>query len=181
MTTRFPAPSTLSATELRAAVLDGELIPLGDGFMPLDLPITVADRARTLAPTLRDLRVIVADRTAAWVWGWCREPGALSTCVSIAARIPSTDRRRLGTREAVIDAEEHRIVAGVHVTTPVRTLIDLARHSAEPSTVEILASGFARSGLTLLEVLAALDRRPRLSFVRPARERLIAAAALSRC
>ncbi|GAA1726517.1 hypothetical protein [Microcella frigidaquae] len=175
----------LSTVELRSAVLDGELVPLGEGFAPLDLPVTATDRARTLAATIADSRVIVADRTAAWVWGWCSAPGRLRTCVSIAARIPSTQRRRLGAREAVIDDDEHRLLADVRVTTPLRTLVDLARHGTEPETVDLLAQGLRESGISLAAALAALDRRARLSFVRAARQRLTEAAAkadrLSRC
>ena len=175
----------LSPVELRSAVLDGELVPLGEGFAPLDLPVTASDRARTFASTIADPRVIVADRTAGWVWGWCSAPGSLRTCVSIAARIPSTQRRRLGAREAVIDDDEHRLLDGVRVTTPLRTLVDLARHGTESDTVDLLAQGLRESGIPLATALAGLERRARLSFVRTARQRLTEAAAraalLSRC
>lgn len=177
--------SALSPTELRSAVLDGEAIALGDGFAPLDLPVTAADRAASLSATLADRRVILADRTAAWVWGWCAQPGSLRTCVSITARIPSPERRRLGAREAVIDPDERRSVGGVLVTDPVRTLVDLARHSADPDVVDLLASGMRISRIPFTEVMSALSRRPRLAFVRTARARLLRAAEraaeLSRC
>lgn len=179
MTACSTSSAGLSTTELRAAVLDGELLTLGDGFAPLDLPVTSADRARTLTPTLGDRRVILADRTAAWVWGWCRESGPLSTCVSIAARIPSPERRRLGAREAVIEDDEWCLLDGVRVTTPSRTLIDLARHAPDASIVGVLATGLTDSGVTLGEVLAVLKSRPRLSFVRLARQRLAAASDLA--
>ncbi len=179
MTGSSLTPFSLSTTELRAAVLDGELVPLGDGFAPLDLPVTALDRANTVAPTLRDQRVVLSDRTAAWVWGWCRQPGSLSTCVSVAARISSPERRRLGAREAVIDDDEYQSLDRVRVTTPTRTVIDLARHSVDAGVLEVIATGFAHSGVTLPDVLAILERRPRLSFVRLARERLTAAAALA--
>lgn len=175
----------LSVTELRSAALDGEVQALGDSFVPLDLPVTAADRALSLAALIDDPRVILSDRTAAWVWGWCREPGPLRTCVSISARIPSPDRRRLGARESVIADDEHQRVAGIRVTTPLRTLVDLARHGAEDSTVELLAQGLRESSIPLSTVLAALEQRARLSHVRVARRRLATAAersdALSRC
>ncbi len=168
----------LSATELRCAMLDGELTALGDGFVPVDVPISAAERAASLVETITDGRVILADRTAAWVWGWCLEPGPLRTCVSIAARIPSTDRRRLGAREAVIDDDEERSLAGIRVTTPLRTLVDLVRHADGADTVELVATGMRVSSIPLGDALAALDRRPRLAHVRRARARLAEADAL---
>lgn len=171
-------PLHLSATELRSALLDGEVTALGDGFVPVDLPISPTERAASLVETITDGRVILADRTAAWVWGWCLEPGPLRTCVSIGARIPSTDRRRLGAREAVIDDDEVRSLAGIRVTTPLRTLVDLVRHAAEADIVELAATGMRVSSIPLVDALAALERRPRLAHVRRARARLAEADAL---
>lgn len=168
----------LSATELRSALLDGEVTALGDGFVPVDLPVSPAERAASLRETITDGRVILADRTAAWVWGWCLEPGPLRTCVSIGARIPSTDRRRLGTREAVIDDDEVRSLVGIRVTTPLRTLVDVVRHATETDIVELVATGMRVSSIPLVDAVAALDRRPRLAHVRRARARLAEADAL---
>lgn len=176
-----PAPlivlpsARLSASELRAAVLDGELVAIGEGFAPIDAPITAAARAASLAPSLLDDRVVIADRTAAWVWGWGPAPAALMTCVAITARIPSPDRRRLRAREVVIDDDERRMLGTVAVTTPLRTLLDLARHDEGADVVSLLARGIRCHGITREAVDSALARRRSLSFVRPARARLAAA------
>src|SRR3546814_4417455 len=46
------AGSRLSQAELSAACLDGDLVPLGDGFVPADLIETTALRAASLRPVL---------------------------------------------------------------------------------------------------------------------------------
>lgn len=190
MTRRLPPlllpDDRLSAAELRAAVLDGEVITVGEGFLPIDAPLTAFARAVSLAPLLIDARVIVADRSAAWVWGWGRPTAAVSTCVSIAARIPSPDRRRLRTREVVIADDETRALGGVVVTSPARTVLDLARHDSDAGVIELIADGIRQHGIASSELELALSRRTNLSFVRLARARLSTAFRLvdgeiSRC
>lgn len=166
-----PSPH-LSASELRAAVLDGELVAIGEGFAPIDLPLTALARAQSLAPALLDDRVVIADRTAAWVWGWGPATAALMTCVAISARIPSPDRRRLRAREVVIDDDELSALGTVMVTTPLRTLLDLARHDDHDDVVALLAAGIRHHAISSEAVEAALTRRRSLSFVRVARARL---------
>ncbi len=168
----------LSASELRSAALDGELVPVGEGFVPIDAPLTAYARAASLAPLLIDERVVVSDRSAAWVWGWGSAPGAVTTCVAITARIPSPDRRRLRAREVVIDDDERRMLGSVAVTTPLRTVLDLARHDLHDDVVALLAAGIVAHGFTPDGLESALARRRSLSFVRPARARLAAAFAL---
>jgi hypothetical protein len=174
---RPPLSDLLSPAELGAAVLDGELCRLGDDVAPIDLPVTTESRARTLRRTILDRRVIVSDRCAAWVWGWVLSPPPLSTSVSIGARVPSPDRRRLRAREVVIDPDETVEVAGLVVTTPLRTLVDLARHDTAPDAIDVVARGMLEHRIRPDELTNALDRRTRLSYVRRARE-LAAAAAL---
>ena len=170
----LPGP-VIAASELRAAALDGEVVALGEGFVPIDTPITARARAASLSPLLIDSRVVVADRSAAWVWGWGPAPNAVMTCVAITARIPSPDRSRLRTREVVIDNDEHRMLDIVRVTTPERTLLDLARHDSDPHVVDLLAAGIYEHGLTSEAIDLILARRPALSYVRLARSRLLTA------
>lgn len=167
----------ISATELRSAALDGEVVAVGEGFLPIDMPVSALTRAASLAPLLIDDRVVVSDRSAAWVWGWGPAPVAVTTCVAITARIPSPDRRRLRAREVVIDDDERRLLGQVAVTTPLRTLLDLARHDPDPAVIGLLASGLRHHGIDGTEVDAELARRPSLSFVKLARTRLVAALA----
>jgi len=106
----------------------------------------------------------------------------VTTCVSITARIPSPDRRRLHAREVVIASDEVNNLGGVFVTSPERTLLDLARHSpdadADAADIDIdriLAAGVAAENLTVVDIERLLGRRPRLSYARLARRRLIGA------
>jgi hypothetical protein len=171
----------LSESELRSAVLDGELSAWGQVFLPLDVPLTARLRASMLGAQWRDHRVMVSDRSAAWVWGWAAQPSRVTTCVSITARIPSPDRRRLHAREVVIASDEVSNLDGVFVTSPGRTLLDLARHSPaadadadiDNDIDRILAAGVVAENLTVVDIERLLGRRPRLSFARLARRRLI--------
>lgn len=153
--------------------------------MPIDLPETAAVRGSALEGEDLDPRVIISDRSAAWVWGWTHRPPRLSSSVSVAARIPSTDRRRLGTREVVIRADEVMAIGAVRVTAPLRTLIDLARHDDGADIIAMLARGLQEHAITSASIEHELRTRGRLSYVRRARERLVAARAeldlLSRC
>jgi hypothetical protein len=162
----------LSSSELQSAALDGELVALGEGFVPIDAPHTAHVRAASLSPLVIDARVIIADRSAAWVWGWAAIPLAVTTCVSIAARIPSPDRRRLRAREVVIHDGEWVKLGNVAVTSPVRTLVDLARHDSGVDLALLLERGIRTHRIEPPQLEAALAGRTNLSFVRMARQRL---------
>lgn len=167
----------LSASELQCAALDGELVTLGEGFVSIDAPDTPFIRAASLSPVVLDSRVIVSDRSAAWVWGWGAMPRTVSTCVSIAARIPSPDRRRLRAREVVIADDERVVLGDITVTSLERTLVDLARHDGGRDLHDLLARGLRESRIDLDHLFGALSGRTNLSFVRSARRRLTAAIA----
>jgi hypothetical protein len=165
----------LSEAELRAVVLDGEAISLGGVFVPIDIPVTALTRAAALCSPMLYSRIIISDSSAAWVWGWGPQPSRVTTCVSIAARIPSPERRRWHAREVVIDDDEHVTLGGVPVTSPERTLLDLARHAPDDSVVPLLAAGITARGLGKSDLVRILDRRPSVSYVVPARRRLLEA------
>lgn len=167
----------LSASELQCAVFDGELVALGEGFLPIDAPETAFARAASLAPVVLDSRVIISDRSAAWVWGWGTVPRNVTTCVSISARIPSPDRRRLCAREVVIDQHEQIVLGEVVVTSPLRTLLDLARHDAGSDLAALLERGIRASRVDERRLAEALAGRTNLSFVRQARRLLFDACA----
>lgn len=180
MTPRLPLvldDRHLPAAELRAAQLDGELGALGEAFLVTDSPDTAAARASSLEPRV-PARTIVAGRSAAWVWGWAHDCASLRLCVPLRARIGSELRRALGVREVAIEPDEVHRVAGVSVTSPERTLVDLARFDERADIVALLASGIAVGGMTEEVVAAALDRRPASAGRRRARERLRAAQEL---
>lgn len=174
-----PAPCpgvALSPAELRAAELDGELVRVGDAYLPIDAPVGAVDRARSLAAARRETRLFVQRRSAAWVFGWCGEPTRHSFAVSIGSRVPSGTRHRTGARELVIDDSELCHVGGVLVTTPTRTLIDLARAEESECTIADLARMISLSGVSLDAVRGALSEARRAPFAARARQRLSAVA-----
>ncbi|MEX0151592.1 type IV toxin-antitoxin system AbiEi family antitoxin [Microbacterium sp. LMI1-1-1.1] len=130
----FPG-DPLTESELRAACLDGLLVPLGAGFMHADAAETAWMRAASLRPLLGD--ALAATRlTAAWIHGALDvEPVRHEVQRAVPRR--STDARRLSVayRDMQIDDGDLETVAGVRVTSVARTLADLAR-SEDPVHLE---------------------------------------------
>lgn len=178
-TATTPLLASCAGTELNAALLDGELVRLGDGYWWIDVPIGVRERALSLSRELHDSRVIVCDQSAAWVWGWRDAPSTLTTCVSIAARVPSPVRRRLHTREAVIADDEVAMIAAIRVTSPLRTVIDLVRHDASDDVIDVVVAALGQGSVDAEAASRELDRRPGIAYARRARNRL--ETAISRC
>jgi hypothetical protein len=171
--------ASCTSIELNAALLDGELVRVGDGYWWIDVPIGQRERARSLTTELGDARIIVCDRSAAWVWGWGPSPSTITTCVSISARVPSPVRRRLNTREVVISSDEVVVIAATRVTSPVRTLIDLVRHESSDEVIDIAVAALTRGDVDAHATVSELDRRPGIAHLRRARRRL--ETAISRC
>jgi hypothetical protein len=164
-------PNDLPLAELSALHLDGELVAVDDAFAPLDQPPSPAQRAASLA-LLCEHRLIAERRTAAWVWGASLDaPPRHDVCVSIGARAGTSHSGRLHVREVVIAPEEIVALGGVHVTTPMRTVLDLARASDafDPGLITRLLEV---SRLTLGECIAELRSRRNLPQKKLALKRL---------
>lgn len=178
-------PSVLSSTdlpfaELQAARLDGQLARLGDCFVPVDeiqqpshralvvhsaLPITVGDGRRMIAE----------QRSAAWVWGALEHPPQRHQfCVAVDSRTGRDLPHTVAVREVVIDAVDVAFAGGLRVTTPLRTVIDIARFSEEFAagdqlTVSTLLREF---GISVDRCVAEMNRRRNLPGKNRARSRL---------
>jgi len=131
MTFRLPTlidTRILPDAVLRAAVLDGELVAVGEAYRVVDLPVDAATRARSVAAHARGGRVI-AERTAAWVWGALADhPVPYTTVRSPAAAGAHTPVDVApGARVRVVGLPPRDVVRldGVPVTTPMRTAVDL--------------------------------------------------------
>lgn len=171
---RFDLPQA----ELHAARLDGELYAVDDCFSPIDEIDRSALRARSLS-ALFSPRLIAEQRTAAWVFGvLARPPTPHQFCADIAARVRPADIARITVREVVIDESDLLECGGLRVTTPLRTVVDLARFSPSFGERELrIASGIMRlDGLGVAECAAMLDRRRNLPGKRIALDRIVAAA-----
>jgi hypothetical protein len=146
--------------ELRAAVLAGELVAVGDCWASPAEPQTPRLRAAAVAWTLRDQRLIACTRTAAWIWGAAsRPPTPIDACISPQLRVHVGGGVRL--REVVLAEGDAVWMGDLRVTTPLRTAVDLLRSPSPPGTSfggaeESAAAGLITSGAVTVD---ALDRR----------------------
>jgi len=156
---------TLPEAALRAAVLDGELFPLGDGYCLIDVPLDADCRGRSLRALAVHGRAL-ADRTAAWVWGAVPELTLPRTtvCSPTAAVGHTTGTPGLGTRSRIARLRVADIAhpGGVAVTSPWRTAIDLACARTDDIDDEVLLALIELAGASVADVLADLATRSRL-------------------
>lgn len=174
---RLPAVlsrNDLPLPELQAARLDGELYAIDECFSPVDEPEQGRHRAASLA-VLLPARLIAEQRTAAWIHGALDLPPARhELCVDIAARVQHATHLRFVVREVVIGREDLVEIAGIPVTNPVRTVVDLARFSPVFGSAEhrMIAGLAGIGGFGIDECRAMLDRRRNLPGKQMALERI---------
>jgi hypothetical protein len=117
----------LSSAELSAARLDGDVVELGEAYIPADAVETMALRAGSLRGILGDT-LAATHLSAAWVHGGVPEPPARHTVQrAVAWRLHQVIDRRVVYRDPFVPSDDLWRVGGVLVTTPLRTLADLAR------------------------------------------------------
>lgn len=127
-------PAVLSVAELSALRLDGEAFPLGDSLIVADAPVTAWHRAMALA-ALVGPKLVVERESALWVHGHLLVAPAVHTvCLRRDRRTRVGTPRRLIVRETNVLESELVRIAGIAVTTPARTLVDLALHPESPRT-----------------------------------------------
>lgn len=123
----FFAHDRLSPAELSAARLDGHLVELGEGYLLADAVETVAMRAASLAPLLREHHA-ASLLSAAWVHGAIDEPPARHTaCRANGHRRSEMSHPRVVVLETTVDPADVVVYGDVRVTSAARTLADLAR------------------------------------------------------
>ncbi|MBB2977011.1 hypothetical protein FHX49_002603 [Microbacterium endophyticum] len=137
------ADTRLSLAELSAARLDGDVVELGEGFIPADAVETTALRAASLAPLLPP-ELAASHLSAAWVHGAIVEAPPRHTVVrSVSRRLHFRIGRRFIYRDAFVPEGDLENWAGIKVTTPTRTVVDLLRGGsaefAAAATAMILA------------------------------------------
>ncbi|MFC8302486.1 hypothetical protein ACFUCV_02235 [Specibacter sp. NPDC057265] len=134
-----------SLAELHAMKLDGVLRHLdGTVFVPAGMPETVELRAAALAvqvPASLARRAIVAQLSAAWVYGCAPPPSPLALFLmpgGKSAQLPPFSGCSL--RELQLAAHDVWELAGCCVTSPVRTAVDVARSAPLPLAGQVLAA-----------------------------------------
>ncbi|GAA2994508.1 hypothetical protein JOD63_001333 [Microbacterium terrae] len=117
----------LSQAELCAARLDGDVVEVGDAYMPADAVETAAIRAGSLGELTRGI-LAATHLSAAWIHGALPDPPARHTLQrAVARRIHHVPTRRVVYRDVALAATDVERRGGVLVTTASRTLADLAR------------------------------------------------------
>ncbi|KQQ01415.1 MULTISPECIES: type IV toxin-antitoxin system AbiEi family antitoxin [unclassified Rathayibacter] len=169
-------PGHLPLSELCAARLDGELIAVDEGFLVADLPLGPAERGAALLAVLP--RGTVADRcSAAWVHGASIDPPRVhSASIDRRHRLHPPVLSRIRYHEVRLADDDVMLLGGCSVTTPERTLVDLARArgACDDSLLRALA---AVAGITLVDLLERLrpEGEPAIAGRRIAVDRLTAA------
>ena len=171
------ADADLSPAELQAARLDGEVYDLAGAFCLIGELESPAHRARAVLQT-RSPRLIAELRTAAWIWGAAPEPVHLEFSVTPEARARLSPAHHIAVREIVYEAGDLERLEGYGVTSPLRTILDLARF-AEPFDPPVVTRLAALAGLDLDDVLDALATRSGIPAKHRARARLQAALTAS--
>ncbi len=121
----------LSGAELHAACLDGDLVALGEAFVPADMVETPALRAASLVGVL-GTDLAATHLTAAWIRGGVDiPPHRLTVQRAVPRRLHHIIDRRLHYRDREVDPDDLEVLGGVAVTTPGRTIADLVRMPGE--------------------------------------------------
>ncbi|OCG75688.1 hypothetical protein [Microbacterium sediminis] len=161
----------LSAAELHAAALDGDLVPIGLGWAPADAVETPAVRAAALRPALGDALAAVC-LTAAWVHGALDDPPArlhAQRATPFGGRRPST--HAMHVRDALLPAPDQELRGGVRVSTAARTLVDLVAETiarpdrpspSAPGTIRRAVGALAREADVGAAALRLAATRPRI-------------------
>ncbi|SBS75124.1 SAM-dependent methyltransferase [uncultured Microbacterium sp.] len=171
----YYAGDRLSTAELTAARLDGDLVEIGEAFMPADAVETRELRAGALRALVGDT-VAVTRVSAAWVHGAVADP-PMRHCVQrrSARRIAAVIDARLDYRDLQLPPPDVMMISGVAVTTPVRTLVDLVRDlvgrpDADPSAVDALCAwqpALVPGAVAWLECSGPVHfKRPALAYLR---------------
>lgn len=117
----------LSLAELTAARLDGDVVELGEAYIPADAVETRSLRAGSLTGVLGDT-LAATHLSAAWIHGAIPDPPAKhSVQRAVQRRLSRDPARHLVYRDLMVDRRDLATIGGVFVTTTIRTLVDVSR------------------------------------------------------
>ncbi|MGV8969412.1 MAG: type IV toxin-antitoxin system AbiEi family antitoxin [Microbacteriaceae bacterium] len=169
--------SDLPLAELCAAQLDGQVFRIDECFEPVDIVYIRSQRAQAIG-SLWSGKFIAERSSATWIWGATqRAPLRHELCVSLGARARPATGHGVSVREVVIENDEFVTLGGMRVTTPLRTLIDLARFAPEgdSSVIETMISLARIGSITRAQCAAALERRKNIPHKTIAWQRILRA------
>ena len=137
------AGERFSGIELQAMEADGLLRRVyGETYVRWDIdpdPVCRALAAANALPPRFKPRIMLGRSTAAWVYGCAPVPRRLHLLINYRTRtsaLPPFSSAVL--HEVRLDDEDGMDIAGVTVTTPLRTALDVARHGQEEEAVQTL-------------------------------------------
>ncbi|WP_194411625.1 hypothetical protein [Microbacterium cremeum] len=165
------AGDRLSRAELTAACLDGDLVELGDAYIPADAVETPALRAGSLLPVLGET-LAATHLTAAWIHGALpRQPARHTVQRAVSRRLHVVPDRQVVYRDRALSAEDLQLIGGVRVTTVPKTLADLSRvDDDEHARAARLLAGADRDAVAAaiagLEGAALPHKRAAMAFLR---------------
>lgn len=160
----------LSGSELMAARLDGDVVEIGEAYMPADAVETRELRAGSLR-ALVGSQLALTHESAAWVHGMLDHPPrqhSVQRCVD--TRVHHVIDSRVQYRDLRLPVRDGMRIAGIVVTTPTRTLADLVRDriirdADDPAVVDAL---FARRPELVGAAIAWFDAAGPVRFKRAA-------------
>ena len=164
----FFAGGDFSSVELQAMERDGLLRWLyTDSYVRWDIepdPVCRALAASHALPARLREKIMLGRLTAAWVYGCAPVPRRLQLLIDHRRRttaLPPNSPAVL--HEVRLDREDGMDIAGIAVTTPLRTAVDLARYGPEEEAVQALQAIAAHPVLhcPLAAVRDAVEAGPR--------------------
>ncbi|MCC3269101.1 hypothetical protein MUG94_10070 [Arthrobacter gengyunqii] len=164
----FFAGGDFSSVELQAMERDGLLRRVyPDTYVRWDIepdPVCRALAAAHALPARLRQKIMLGRFTAAWVYGCAPAPRKLQLLIDHRSRttaLPPFSAAVL--HEVQLDSDDGMDIAGIAVTTPLRTAADLARHGPEEEAVRALTAMAAHPVLRcpLAAVRKAVSEGPR--------------------
>jgi len=163
----------LSFAELSAARLDGDVVEIGDGYMPADAIESVSMRAASMRGICGS-RLVAGLWSAAWIYGALLEPPSRHAVMRGAAhRVGNLIDRRAVFHDVGVHDSDVLEMAGVRVTSPLRTFVDVARRLHEPAHREraqaVMSALVTTGSVSPEEALVRLEANGRMPGIRQAR------------
>jgi len=165
--------------ELRAMRLDGLVQHVyGPAYLPAGRAASADHRAlaaRAALPAQLRGKVVIGRLSAAWIYGCAPPPEKVAGLLDHRFRTTSQGRcRSAAIHEVTLGPLDATTIAGVPVTTVLRTALDVALYVPEEAAVPALLSLAADTGLAcpLDYIRQALLARSRLPGKRQALERI---------
>ena len=137
------SPFTLA--ELHAMILDGVVCAvIGDTFRPATVAVTPELRAAAVShhiPASLAHRAVVAQLSAAWVYGCAPPPELFSLVVDNNGNSVCTPPFcRCSIRQVYLNALDVVRIGAIPVTSPLRTALDVARTAPPPLARAVLTA-----------------------------------------